>query len=181
MDQVMAVVAVRPIREIRVVSRSRESREGLRGRLTQVLGSEIAVTLVADPDTAVEGADVICCATPSTTPLFDPTRVGDGVHINAVGAFRPTMCELPAELLKRASVIAVDEIGAAMDEAGDILQAIESGHITKDRLVELGSLLEGGAWAGSAGPTVFKSVGIAVQDWAIADLVRSRVAISPPV
>jgi ornithine cyclodeaminase/alanine dehydrogenase-like protein (mu-crystallin family) len=174
MDQVMAVMSVRRITEVRVTSRSSASRDTFCGRLAEVLESGITIQSMVDPNAAVEGADVICCATPSTAPLFDGSRVGSGAHINAIGSFTPTMRELPPDVLARATVIAVDKIEAAMEEAGDLLQAIESGHITQDRLVELGTLLARGSLDVENGPTVFKSVGIGAQDWAIADLVRSR-------
>ena len=175
MDQVLAVIAVRPIAEIRVMSRRRASADEFCDRLAGFVDLGVTVTSVADADTAVEGADVICCATPSTTALFRNQSVKDEAHINAIGAFRPSMCELPADLLQRASVIAVDQVKAALEEAGDLLQAIESRDITKDALVEIGALLIAGAGERYSGPTVFKSVGIASQDWAIADLVRTRI------
>jgi ornithine cyclodeaminase/alanine dehydrogenase-like protein (mu-crystallin family) len=175
MDQVMAVVAVRPVTEIRVASQRPESAANFCARLRELVGPGVTVTAVGDADAAVAGADVICCATPATTPLFRDSSVKDDAHINAVGAFRPSMCELPADLLRRADVIAIDQRQAALEEAGDLIQAIATGAISRESLVEIGTLLGAGSHERNGGPTVFKSVGIASQDWAIADLVRTRV------
>jgi ornithine cyclodeaminase/alanine dehydrogenase-like protein (mu-crystallin family) len=175
MDQVLAVMAVRPVKEIRVASQRPESAADFCARLREQVGPTVTVTAVGDADAAVAGADVICCATPATAPLFKDSSIKDDAHINAVGAFRPSMCEVPADLLRRADVIAIDQWAAALEEAGDLIQAIASGAISQKSLVEIGTLLGAGARDRKGGPTVFKSVGIASQDWAIADLVRTRV------
>jgi ornithine cyclodeaminase/alanine dehydrogenase-like protein (mu-crystallin family) len=177
MDQVLAVTAVRPIEEVRVVSRSAASAEALCGQLAGSLGPRVRVRPVADADQAVSGSDVVCCATPSTTPLFQSTSIKDDAHVNAIGAFRRSMCELPGDLLRRASVIAIDQREAALEEAGDLLQAIDGGDITEESLVEIGTLVAAGTRERKAAPTIFKSVGIAAQDWAIADLVRARIGV----
>jgi ornithine cyclodeaminase len=95
------------------------------------------------------------------------------VHVNAIGAFKPGMRELPADLLSRATVV-VDDPVSVMSEAGEIIAAVAAGVIDEEHLIPIGRAL--------AGPftrtpmTVFKSVGIAPQDWAVARLVASRVA-----
>jgi ornithine cyclodeaminase len=95
------------------------------------------------------------------------------VHINAVGAYTAEMCEIPAAAFARASIVVIDQRAAAAAEAGDLIQAIAAGQLRADSLVEIGDLL-----AGHAGPpgglTIFKSVGIAAQDWALGELVVSR-------
>jgi len=175
MDQVMAVMAVRPVTEIRVTSQHAESAASFCSRLREQVGQGVTVSPIRDADVAVAGADVICCATPATTPLFRDSTVKDDAHINAIGAFRPSMCELPADLLRRADVIAIDQRQAALEEAGDLIQAIATGAISRESLVEIGTLLGAERRERNGGPTIFKSVGIASQDWAIADLVRTRI------
>jgi ornithine cyclodeaminase/alanine dehydrogenase-like protein (mu-crystallin family) len=118
------------------------------------------------------------CATLSTAPRFWDSSVKDDAHINAVGAFRQSMCELQADLLGRAAVIAIDQREAALEEAGDLIQAIAAGAISIESLVEIGALLAAGGRDCNGGPTLFKSLGIASQDWAIADLIRSRVGVN---
>lgn len=152
-DQIAAVRSVRPIERVLVWSRSRERAAALVARV----GGEV----VADPDRAVAAADVVCCATPSTAPLFSDRVVPDGAHVNAVGAFTPEMAEVPPGTLRRAFVV-VDDLEAAAAEAGDLIQAGRVGDAT------MADLLAGRVRPPGGGVTVFKSVGIASQDVAAA-------------
>ena len=170
-DQVRAVCAVRPIREVRIAARDPAHATGLAARLALELGS-VRVTATGIP-AALAGADVVCTATTATRPLFAIRDLAPAVHVNAIGAYTETMCELPAELLAEASVIAVDRVDAALAEAGDLIQAIGRGLIRADRLVEIGTLLARPT-VPPGGRTVFKSVGVAAQDWALARIAVER-------
>lgn len=152
-DQVQAVLAVRPIERVVVWSRSLDN--------ARLLAERTGGRAVESADEAVSGADIVSCATPSTQPLFDGDSVGEGVHINAVGAFRPEMVEIPADVIQRAYV-AVDDYEAAAAEAGDLIQADREPNAT------LSELLAGSAPQVEEDVTVFKSVGIASQDVAAA-------------
>jgi ornithine cyclodeaminase len=177
-DQVDAVCAVRPIEEIRVASRTQASREAFARKLAEQRPG-VRVEAAPSARAAVEGADVICCATNATEPLFSRADVGDDVHVNAIGAFTLSMCELGADLLADARVLAVDQVEAALEEAGDLVRAIEAGAIATESLQELGTLLAAGRPVEQGGLTVFKSVGIAAQDWAVTTLARERAAGLP--
>lgn len=151
-DQVEAVRAVRPIRRILVWSRTRERAASLAERV----GGEVA----DDPDEAVATADVVSCATPAEAPLFRPDSLRPGTHINAVGAFRPGMIEVPVEITRQGFVV-VDDREAAAHEAGDLLVAgVEPDATVADLLAERARP--------HSGITFFKSVGIASQDVAAA-------------
>jgi ornithine cyclodeaminase len=152
-DQVEAVRAVRPIERVLVWSRGAERAEDLAARV----GGES----VADANAAVAEADVVSCATPATEALFRPEAVRPGTHINAVGAFRPGMIEVPAEITRRAYVV-VDDLEAAAAEAGDL---IEAGRTADTTLTEV---LAGRHPPIAADVTFFKSVGVASQDVAAA-------------
>ena len=118
------------------------------------------------PRQAVAEADVICAATTSRTPVFADTDLAAGVHINAVGSYQPDVREVPTETVVRARVF-VDSREAALHEAGDLIQPIRQGAITADHiLAELGELVLGRAAGRScaADVTLFKAVGVAVQD-----------------
>lgn len=152
-DQVQAMRAVRPIERILVWSRN-----PLNARMiAEMVGAEH----VDDPDEAVAQADIISCATPATSPILSDRSVREGAHVNAVGAFTPEMVELPADLLERAFVV-VDDLGAAAEEAGDLIQA---GRLPNTSLREL---LAGTSPQIGEDVTVFKSVGVAAQDVAAA-------------
>jgi ornithine cyclodeaminase len=171
-DQVAAVCAVRPIREVRVFSRRDDRREKLCARLT---AAHPGVTFhpAGDPGEAVRGADVICTATRSQAPLFEAADLAPQAHVNAIGAYKADMCEIPAAAFARAAVVAIDQLEAAMAEAGDLIQAIDAGQLRRESLVEIGHLLAARDRP-PAGLTIFKSVGIAAQDWALGELVVSR-------
>ena len=174
-DQVAAVCAVRPISEVRVSGRDGGRREELCAGLTESHPG-VSFRPVASPVAAVRGADVICTATRSQHPLFDAADLGPQVHINAVGAYTPQMCEIPAGAFARASLVIIDQLAAVLAEAGDVLQAMDAGLLRRDELVEIGSLLDRGEVRPPGGLTIFKSVGIAAQDWALGELVVRRAS-----
>ncbi|MFN2484312.1 MAG: ornithine cyclodeaminase family protein [Candidatus Limnocylindria bacterium] len=171
--QVRAVCAVREIREVRVWAPSAR-RDELATRLGDMLAPVVVVGAAASAERAVRGADVVCCATTSSVPVLDAAWVEPGAHVNGIGAFRPGMVELPVGLFARASLVTVDSREAALAEAGDVLAAIDAGAIDASRLVEIGSL-DAGARERSA-VTVFKSVGLAAQDAAAAELIVRRAS-----
>ena len=125
-----------------------------------------------NPQQAVSGADIICCATTSQTPVFEDRHLKAGVHINAVGSYTEQMQEIPAETIQR-SLLVVDSRQAVLSETGDILKPLQSGLIDEGHIyAELGELVLGQKTGRKNANqiTCFKSVGIAVQDAAAARL-----------
>jgi ornithine cyclodeaminase len=171
-DQVQAVRAVRPIETVRIASRTRASADRLAALISAA--GDVAVEVCATPAEAVAGADVVCCATTAREPLFPAAALGSRVHVNAVGSFRPEMRELGSDVLGLASLVTVDQREAAKQEAGELIQALREGTLAPDALVEIGDVLQRGDRARRHGVTVFKSVGLAAQDWAIARLAVAR-------
>ena len=175
--QVRAVMAARPIRELRVFARTEASRATFAARMAEELGASVEVLAAESAEWAVRGADVICCATTSSQPVFSADWVAPGAHVNAVGSFRLGMIELPPKLFANASLVAVDSREAALEEAGDLVAALEAGLLGRDAFVEIGGIDP--AWASDRDPaaiTVFKSVGLAIQDVAAAELVMANLA-----
>lgn len=129
----------------------------------------------------VESADIICAATSSSRPLFPGDFVKPGAHINLIGSYKPTMIEVDSTLIHRAGKILVDSVESCLVEAGDLISA----GVGRDGMVELGELLQNTApgapftiveekcteFRGKGDVTIFKSVGVGVQDVAIASLV----------
>ena len=170
-DQVRAVHAVRPLRRLTVVDTDERRAQALVDTLELELAG-VELRAATDPESAVREAEVVCCATNATSPLFPESALPDHVHVNAIGAYRPTMRELPDELLATSTVV-VDEMQAILEESGEIIHALEAGAITRDALTELGAALT--ATSAEYGKrTVFKTVGVAVQDWAIAHLLADK-------
>ncbi len=175
----------RPLREVRIVSRSRASAERLAARLSEAADARApedgpswppVIRAVRDPAAALDGAGLVVTATSSTTPVFDASDLEPGAHVNAVGSYRPDMQEVDADLVRRARVV-VDQREAVWQETGDFIVPAESGLIGRDAIdAELGEIVNGEAPSGRGGRdfTLFKSVGNAAQDIAIATAAVER-------
>lgn len=146
---------VRTFREVRVWSPRRGAQ----------FARERGVTAVATAEAAVRGADVVVVATSSMTPVLQGAWLAPGAHVNAVGACRPDWRELDDDTLRGATIV-VDSRPAALVESGDVITA---GRID----AELGEVVAG-THPGRTSPaeiTLFKSLGVAVEDVVSADLV----------
>ncbi len=177
LPQALAVCEARAIERIVIFSPTQEHAERLAAELRTV-GAPVPadVRVAASPTDALAGADIVCCATSSKTPVFADADLRPGTHINGIGAFRPDMAEAPLATVARARVV-VDQWAAAWEEAGDLIQALEAGVIDKGHVVaELGELVLGRVpgRANDEEITFFKSVGNAVQDAAVAQLAYTR-------
>jgi len=169
--QVEAVCAVRPIERVFVISQRMENAERFAREQSCRLNVEIVPT--DDVESAVRAADVIVTATSAHTPLFDGEWLRPGTHINAVGAHLPTAREVDTSTIRRAKVV-TDQTRACLAEAGDLILPINEGAIDPSHIyAEIGSIAAGDL-PGRADPneiTFFKSVGLAVQDVAVAALI----------
>ncbi|MDJ0839469.1 MAG: ornithine cyclodeaminase [Acidobacteriota bacterium] len=171
--QLEAVCAVRDVTRVMVFNRTRSKAETFCARMSKQL--DIPVDYTERPEDLLE-ADIICTATTASEPLFAAEQVKPGAHINAVGAYRPDMTEVPADLIAAAR-ITVDQRAACLAEAGDLVQPLNAGLIGPDHIAaELGEVSAGGK-AGRTSPqeiTVFKSVGNAAQDLAAAGPILAK-------
>ncbi|MDA1052048.1 MAG: ornithine cyclodeaminase [Planctomycetota bacterium] len=159
-----AVCAVRDIEEIAIYGPTAAKVD----RLIEEMSDRVTVKLysAASPQEATRGADIICATTTSSTPIFSDADVQSGTHINAVGSYKPVNREVPAETVVR-SLVVVDSRAAAWEEAGDLIQPLEAGLITRDHIhAELGEIVVGEKSGRTSNDqiTFFRSVGIAVQD-----------------
>jgi ornithine cyclodeaminase/alanine dehydrogenase-like protein (mu-crystallin family) len=162
--QLEAVCTVRQIKQVRVFDCRRAAAEAFAKDMSARLG--IPVLTAASAAEALAGAQIVCTATTSTTPVFEDRDLAAGVHIDAVGSWRPRTAEIPPDTICRARVF-VDHRVAALEEAGDLLMPLQEGRITAEHLhAELGDLIANRV-AGrqtSDEVTLFKSVGLAVLD-----------------
>ncbi len=170
---IMAHAAVRPICNVLIWGRNLEKAAKLAKRLTR---REFRVEATDDLASAAEGAHVISCATLSPDPLVRGDWLRPGQHLDLVGAFRPDMRETDDTAIRRARVF-VDTRDGACQEAGDIVQPLESGVLDADDIA--GDLfdLTRGERAGRRfydQITLFKSVGTALEDLAAAELAFER-------
>ncbi len=144
--------------------------------LAHWIGAEFGVGASAvDAATAVREADVIATCTRATEPLFDGRLVRPGAFVAAIGSSKPAARELDDALLARADLVVVEWLPAAQAEAGEFVRAAP-GVIDPARVVELGKLLVGGTkFERKANDVVvYKSVGVGLEDVALAQLVWQR-------
>jgi ornithine cyclodeaminase/alanine dehydrogenase-like protein (mu-crystallin family) len=168
--QLEAIAAVRPIRRALVFDIDAGAAAAFAEEMTERL--RIEVVPASRPEALAE-ADVISTATTSATPVFADRDVKPGVHINAVGSYKPHVREVPGETIRRASLF-VDERRSCLEEAGDLIIPLRQGLIREDHIrAEIGEVLAGLAPGRRSEEeiTVFKSVGNAVEDLAVAGLV----------
>jgi len=171
--QFEAVCSVREIREAYIFDIDHASTERLANHFREKFNCNITV---ADDLSVLSRADIICTATPAGKPLFTTDSLKPGVHINAVGSYNPLMQELPEDLFSKA-LLYVDHEESCFSESGDIINPIRSGMLNMGNYRgEIGSLLAcqtiGRNTPGDI--TLFKSVGIAVQDHAIAEYAYAK-------
>ena len=169
-----ALALVRRIGEARVWSPTPEHRERFASESAGRL--PFRVCACASCEEAVLGARLIVLATASPTPVLMDQWVAPGAHVMAVGACRPDQREMDPKLVRRARLY-VDSRVAAMAESGDVLLSIADGLIAEDHIVaELGDLvLDARCGRGSDDEvTIFKSLGMAVEDVAAAHLAYRR-------
>lgn len=166
-----AMAAVRPIEHVTVVSRTAERAEEL-AKEAEARG--LAARVGSSEDVAE--ADVVCTCTTSATPVFSGRELAPGTHVNAVGAYTPGTRELDAETMRRGKVV-VETREAALEEAGDLLLAIEEGALTVDDVAaDLSEVVRGARVRTSEDDvTVFKSVGVAFEDLVVARAVAERL------
>jgi len=167
---VRAHASVRPIKRVTLWNRTRghavQAAFGL-----AVSGLEVEVS--DDLEAAVRDADIISCATLSSTPLVCGKWLKKGAHVDLVGGFTPKMREADDAAVKKARVY-VDTRAGATKEAGDIVQPLKSGALKKESIHgDLFELTRGKAKgrSGNMQVTLFKSVGTAIEDLAAAMLV----------
>jgi ornithine cyclodeaminase/alanine dehydrogenase-like protein (mu-crystallin family) len=170
MRQLEAVCCVRTIREALVFDVDRERAEAFATEMGRRLGRTVRVL---DKASGVFAADIVCTATSSGQPVVADADLARGVHVNAIGTYRPDTREIPAETVARAAIF-VDSREACMAEAGELVMAMAEGQLDPTVLpAEIGEVLAASrpGRTDDAELTLFKSVGNAVQDLAVAGLV----------
>lgn len=174
--QLRAVCAVRPIQRVWIYDPNRQQVETMIAELAGQPGLPSDLRPAESSQQALAEADVVCTATTSAEPVFSDHELRDGVHINGVGSYTPEMAEIPAETVRRARVV-IDHREAALQEAGDLIQPLRRGLIPPEHCqTELGDIILG-RQTGREDPrqiTFFKSVGVAIQDAAAAQLALAN-------
>jgi ornithine cyclodeaminase len=172
---VQAHRAVRPIREVEVWARDAAKAAA---KVAELAKLGIAATVATSLEASARAADLVSCATLSTTPLINGDWLKPGAHLDLVGAYTPQMRESDDRCIARASIF-VDTRAGATKEGGDIVLPLKAGLITeasiKGDLFDLCRQISNGRSSADE-ITLFKSVGTALEDFAAARLVVDRLS-----
>ena len=164
--QLAAVTNVRNIERVSVWSRNHENAV----EFAKSIDDQYQVECFQQVQEAVRDADVICTATGSTTPLIHLQDIKPDVHINAVGSHTLQMNEISTEVLAQAFIV-VDQLEAALAESGEIYAAMNAKAISAQDIIELGAFISTQQKLTHPKISMFKSVGLAIQDISVAQAV----------
>ncbi|HWP46776.1 MAG TPA: ornithine cyclodeaminase family protein [Candidatus Limnocylindrales bacterium] len=172
--QLWALKTSFPLKKVLVYSRTLARAEMFAKEMSRKY--QIPVEAMSRPEEVVKDSDILVTATTSKVPVFQGREVTPGTHINAIGAFTPQAREVDEDLVQAAKIV-VDTYEGTQTEAGDLLIPIQMGLITlEDIYAELSELVMGQK-AGRTNDqeiTLFKSVGVAIEDAATAKLAYDR-------
>lgn len=160
-----------PLDEVRVWGRRTDAVEAL---VAAAGRRGVTATPCATAEAAVDDVDVVVTVTSANQPVVAADAIADHALVCAVGATKPERCELPPALFARAAAVVADSVEGSPAECGDLVHAVAAGTFVWDRLVDVADLLAGAVEvprAGTAGPVVFETQGVAIQDVATAALV----------
>ena len=172
--QLEAVCAVRGIARVSVYSRDADRRARFAAERTKDLG--IPVQAVDRPELAVAGQDIVITATSSQAPVFDGRYIESGTHLNVIGSNDLRKAEVDLATVGRADRIVCDSREACRSEAGDFVAAIVASATNYERMSDLADVVNGVVPGRETvdEATMFKSVGLAIEDVALGHEVLSR-------
>lgn len=183
--QLEAMLATRSFEQIRVVGRSFNKTVAFCEKMVEIIPNmkinethkNVELIAYTNGNEAVIDSDVIVMATTSEQGLFDGNLLKDGAHLSGVGSYTKNMCEMDEKTVLLADKVYIDDRDAMLEEAGDFTQLIDKGLITEDFYTgELGDLVLKKVPGRETEDeiTIFKSVGISVQDLVTADYIYKK-------
>jgi ornithine cyclodeaminase len=176
-----AHATVRPIRRITVCGRSLEHATRTMEHIRALMKRDIDIGVSISTERAVGDGDIVCCCTSSAIPVLAGRWLRPGTFVDLVGSFSPLRRETDDDVVRSARIF-VDTLEGALTEAGDLLDPLERGVLSRDRIEgELTDLVRG-TIAGRAAPediTLFKSVGSAIEDLAACSLLMQAADANP--
>ncbi|MFN2379506.1 MAG: ornithine cyclodeaminase family protein [Bacteroidales bacterium] len=172
--QLEAVCAVRKIKTVLVADTSAKNAREFIADMSSICNARFVLLEKAE---MLSDADIICTATNSGTPLFAPGYVKKGVHINAIGSYKPEMQEIDPVLMASSSLW-VDDREMCLAESGDLIRPIELGLMKSEHIRgTLGELVNAkiGGRRAPGDITLFKSVGTGIQDLVMAQYIYDKL------
>lgn len=172
--QVIAVTAVRAFERILVYGRDEARRDAFAEEMARATG--VDASPVTEAEAAIREADVVITMTTARDPVLHGAWLKPGAHVNAAGVNWGSRREVDDETVERSAVVAVDDLDQARIEAGDLILPASVGRFDWERAVELGAIIAGNTPGRQSEEAIslFKSVGVALEDVATAGLVYAR-------
>ncbi len=171
--QLEAICIVRPIKRALLYDTNTETAQNFRLEMEAKLNISIQI----EKNLAnLKQADIICTATNTNTPLFSHNDISEGVHINAIGSYKPNMQEIDPLIIK-SGVLFVDSREAVLKESGDLIKPINEGVFSENIIKsEIGDLINNKVKGRNTDNdiSIFKSVGLGVQDLFVANAVYNK-------
>lgn len=166
--QLLALQSVRDINRINVFSRKKENRKAFSNKISELIDCEVVSH--DSPKSTLKDADIVVTSTTSKEPVFDGKFVEKGMHITAIGNNFLFKREIDEKTIQNSSIVVVEDIEQTKLEAGEFLTLIDKGKMYWDQFVELKNVVSGKVDSRNSDSdiTLFKSVGIAIEDIAIA-------------
>ncbi|MCH2305666.1 MAG: ornithine cyclodeaminase family protein [SAR202 cluster bacterium] len=172
LHQAIAICKVRKIKTINIYSRNVNNRKNFCALINKNINNVNAISVKTSKE-CVENADIITTITNSDSPVFSSKWIKPGTHINAAGSNVSTKREIDKETISKASTIVTDNIDQAKIECGDLIQPINIGITSWDKINTLSDLITGKIKGRSTDNeiTIFESQGVAIEDLAIGSLL----------
>lgn len=175
--QLEAMLTVRKLHRVNVYSLSDKVRKFVEMAREELKEYGTEIVAANSPEEALKDADIVTAVTTSKKPVFPGNLIKKGAHVNGVGSYTREMQELDDYIVKSADKVFVDSRDAVLAEAGDFIQPMEKGIIDKNRITaEIGEVISGKVKGRESGSqiTLFKTVGIAVQDVVTASQIYKK-------
>ncbi len=173
-SQLEAMGAVRSLREVRCYGREPARRRSFASKMAERLN--VHVWDVETAERAVRDADIVITATDSREPVLHGSWLAKGTHVNAMGSNRPDAREIDDDAVSRSTCILCDSLEQAKMEAGDLILPVSKGTLRWEQVHELGEVVAGKIHGrtGAEDITLFKSLGIALEDVAVGSFVYEK-------
>jgi alanine dehydrogenase len=177
--QALALSAVGMLSQLFVFARTRDKLEAFCAKLVHELAAPVSVSALLSAEAAVANADIVVAATNSATPVVMNSWVRPGTHVVGMGANAANRREIDAEIILRASLVVTDDIPQAKLEAGEFIDLAKAGRLDWSTVKPLHEIIAGPHIPRDpAAITVFKSLGVGLEDVAVASVVYDRAIAS---
>jgi alanine dehydrogenase len=181
--QALALKAIGRLKELAVFARNRDNLDAFRAELAKELA--VPVRAAASAEAAVAGADIVVTATNASKPVLMNEWLAPGTHVNAMGANAAARREIDPDIVLRASLVVTDDVEQAKMEAGEFIDLANAGRLDWSKVMPLHQIV--GAQTVQRGDrdiTLFKSLGVGLEDVAVASVIYDRAMASgrfPPL